>query len=163
MNCGECGFKAHDFSGIVCGLIGRPASQREHLGDVRNIGFTNFEVLFFAIVGLVWQAQATLIKVHDIAVWLTWVVIDIGAKQARYAIAAQRTKQGGCVIKRADAANLLQVASNRCGTELVGSRLVHERVIEVADLLSDARRRGCRSLKQNLLHGLFAGVGQSVK
>ena len=24
---------------------------------MRNIGFTNFEVLFFAIVGLVWQAQ----------------------------------------------------------------------------------------------------------
>ena len=77
MHCGERGF---EFEYLVCGRLGigvGPTGKRKHLSNVRHVGIANLLVLFFAVVGLVWQADSAVIQVHQVAVWVTRVVVNV--------------------------------------------------------------------------------------
>ena len=87
------GFKIVD--GLRClNCFGcRPTGKHQHAGNVRDVLGSNVLVLFVGVVLLVRKTDAALIHVHQVALWVTGIVVHVAAPNTRQTLALKSTEQ----------------------------------------------------------------------
>ena len=119
----------------VAGGLGSDAGEGEHARDVGAVLLADLGELLLAVVGLVWQADATLHHEEDVARGVAGVVVDEHAVEAAEALALELCGEAHEFGDRGNGERALKVGADRLGAERVDALGVHEARVERGDLV----------------------------
>ena len=137
------------------------ADEPEHPLQVLDVLLALLRELVVAVVRLVRQAQPALAEVHDVALGVAVVVVDVRREQAAAAALLEVAEERRQVAYVAQLGGRLEQRPDRRGALGLDRLLVHERVVEVGDLHGvGVITAGRGQLLDDGVHVLLGLVGQ---
>ena len=129
---GQPRLQGHDARGGAGGV--GALGELEHALEVGDVLLADLGELLLAVVALVGQADAALEHVEDVALGVLVVGVHVGAEHPAAAAPLERPEERGQRGEVGEGVDLLQQPVDRSMAELLDALLVHEAVVEVADL-----------------------------